>query len=246
MIVGQAESLSTARHRTSEKPHGRSFHVTPVQVVRPMEVMSNEDVPLHDLFFDEHAEVNIRTRHLPHWRQDGKIYFITWHTADGLPLAKLEELRRLKAEGPEALRASIPERRRAFFAHYQAKVETWLDNGYGSLPLNGPGPCSIVRDALHHFNGQRYALGSFAIAGNHVHVLVAPVKGIDPSQITHSWKSFTAKTINAFLGRSGTFWQAESYDRLVRDPLALERIAAYIHAHADKGAYVERHFPWSV
>ena len=42
------------------------------------------------------------------------------------------------------------------------------------------------------------------------------------------------------LGRTGTLWQDESYDHLVRSEEALYRIEAYIHAHKDQGAYVER------
>ena len=88
--------------------------------------------------------------------------------------------------------------------------------------------------------GQRYTLGSFAIAGNHVHVLVAPLQGIDLSEVMHSWKSYTAKAINKALGRSGTLWKEESYDHLVRNEASLRRIERYIHAHVSQGAYVEQ------
>ena len=79
---------------------------------------------------------------------------------------------------------------------------------------------------------------SFAIAGNHV--LVVPVAGIDLSEILHSWKSFTANAINRALGRKGVLWQDESHDHLVRSEASLARITAYIHAHEDQGAYVEK------
>ena len=84
----------------------------------------------------------------------------------------------------------------------------------------------------------RYELGSFAIAGNHV--LVVPVAGIDLSEILHSWKSFTANAINRAQGRKGVLWQDESHDHLVRSEASLARITAYIHAHEDQGAYVEK------
>src|ERR1043165_9368570 len=35
---------------------------------------------------------------LPHWRQDGATYFVTFRLADSLPHEKLEELRTFKAE----------------------------------------------------------------------------------------------------------------------------------------------------
>ena len=37
-------------------------------------------------------------RHLPHWRQDGATYFVTFRLADSLPQSKLDELKALKAE----------------------------------------------------------------------------------------------------------------------------------------------------
>jgi len=37
-------------------------------------------------------------RHLPHWRQDGATYFVTFRLNDSLPQAKLRELESLKRE----------------------------------------------------------------------------------------------------------------------------------------------------
>jgi putative transposase len=36
------------------------------------------------------------TRHLPHWRQAGATYFVTFRLADALPEAKLTELNNLR------------------------------------------------------------------------------------------------------------------------------------------------------
>src|SRR5437868_13312707 len=48
------------------------------------------------------------------------------------------------------------------------------------------------------------------------------------AEIMHSLKSYTANRANEILGRSGQFWQHESYDHWVRDDEELERIVAYI------------------
>jgi hypothetical protein len=47
-------------------------------------------------FFNPEASLIIRRGKLPHWRQEGVIYFVTFHLADSLPRAKLEWLRREK------------------------------------------------------------------------------------------------------------------------------------------------------
>lgn len=202
-------------------------------------------MPDTDLLFDPFVEVNVRHRNLPHWRQEGKLYFVTWRQADSIPLEKREELQRarkafIKAYGDPATTNLSELLRQRYNKLFHERIQRWLDAGSGTCLLRLPEVQHIMRDALHHFNGTRYQLGSFAIASNHVHILVAPTPGVDLSLVLHSWKSFTANTINRRLGRKGKLWQDESHDHLVRSEASLDRIMAYIHAHEDQGAYVER------
>jgi hypothetical protein len=44
------------------------------------------------------------------------------------------------------------------------------------------------------------------------------------TEIFQSLKRHTARQSNLVLGRSGAFWQDESYDHIVRDEAELERI----------------------
>ena len=86
----------------------------------------------------------------------------------------------------------------------------------------------IVVTALNHFAGARYHLREWVVMPNHVHVIVTPIGDHELSDILHSWKSFTAKAINKLLQRTGTFWQKESFDHIVRSPESLDRIVLYI------------------
>ncbi|MFZ1692622.1 MAG: transposase [Flavobacteriales bacterium] len=196
------------------------------------------------IFFDHLEGVGRYEGRLPHWRQPGKIYFVTWRLADSLAAAQLDEIKRARAlysNAPER-KANVlmtPAEQRRHKRLFSERVQRWLDAGAGACELNDLRARSIVRDALKHFHGQRYALGSFALAGNHVHVLVIPSSGFELSSILHSWKSFTAHAINKALNRTGTLWRDEYYDHLVRDETALQAIENYILAHANKGAYVE-------
>ena len=203
-------------------------------------------VDLDDLFFDAFEEVIIRERKGPHWRQDGKLYFVTWRQGDSIPREQREEIVRERRAWEERyqhlLPSKIPRAAKLTYARlYHKRIQFYLDNGYGSCLLRQEVPRRIIVDALHHFNGTRYRLGSFAVAGNHVHALVIPARGIDLSDVLHSWKSFTSNSINRSLGRTGTLWRPESYDRLVRDAGELERIEDYILSHKQQGAYVESH-----
>lgn len=197
------------------------------------------------LLFDPFSEVEIRQRNMPHWRQDGKLYFVTWRQQDSIAKAKRDELHRareafLKAYGDPATTNLTAVQQRRYDQLFHERIQQWLDAGSGSCVLRYPDAKRIMGETLLHFNGTRYQLGSFAVAGNHVHVLVAPVVGFDLSGILHSWKSYSANAINRALGRKGTLWQDESYDHLVRSEASLAQITAYILAHEQQGALVER------
>src|SRR5207302_565996 len=121
--------------------------------------------------------------------------------------------------------------------------EEWLDQGHGGCILRHSQIAATVADSLRHFDGVRYALDSFVVMPNHVHVLVQPHEDNALSEILHSWKSFSAKAINKFRERPGIVWQDENYDRMVRDFEELERYRDYIKenpvaAKLDEGEFI--------
>ena len=63
---------------------------------------------------------------------------------------------------------------------------------------------------------------------NHVHVLAQFRSQGGLKACCTSWKHFTAVQLNRKLGRSGHFWQAESFDHLVRSPEQFEYLRDYI------------------
>jgi REP element-mobilizing transposase RayT len=69
---------------------------------------------------------------------------------------------------------------------------------------------------------------------NHVHVLFSPVSDFSLSQIVQSWKSFTAKEANRILKRTGKFWQADYFDRYVRDQKHFDAALEYIEVNPVK------------
>lgn len=46
----------------------------------------------------EDLPLQVYTRHMPHWRQAGATYFVTFRLGDSLPEARLLELERLKSD----------------------------------------------------------------------------------------------------------------------------------------------------
>ena len=185
-----------------------------------------------DPFFDPYVETRVTASNLPHWRQDRVWYFVTFRLGDSLPTEKIHSFRLEREawlrEHRQPLTAAEDEE---YWKHFGARTHQLLDAGHGSCLLVSPGIRIMVEESLHHFDGERYELGRFAVAANHVHVLVRPLTGHELSGIVQAWKSYTAKRINTALGRGGQVWQKESYDHIVRSPSALWHIERYIEAH---------------
>ncbi|MEA2238044.1 MAG: hypothetical protein QOC81_2768 [Thermoanaerobaculia bacterium] len=169
---------------------------------------------------------------LPHWHADHAIYFVTWRLFDSLPahvLAKFREERDAAREQIARMRGNVtlPEQRMLDAALTEA-CEQFLDQNVGECLLRDHRVAKIVADSLKHFDGIRYLLFAWSVMPNHVHVIFSSVEGFDTSSILHSLKGFTSREINKILGRSGTLWQAESFDRCIRDSEELERKIEYV------------------
>lgn len=147
-------------------------------------------------FFEPSGPVAITHGNLPHWRQDGATYFITFRLVDSLPAERIDHWITEREAWIEAHPEPVAEADWAeYHEKFSATLEHWLDQGSGCCLLELPECRQIVENAFRFFQGERYKLGEFVVASNHVHVLVTPLAGNDLSDILHSWKSFTAKEI---------------------------------------------------
>ena len=87
-------------------------------------------------------------------------------------------------------------------------------------------------------------LTDFVVMPNHVHLLAAfPDEGSMLNQCT-SWKRFTARPINAAIGRRGEFWQVEQFDHLVRSLQQFEHYRRYIADNPGKAGLAMGQFRW--
>ena len=197
-------------------------------------------------FFNPRDEHSIAVKSLPHWSQAGTICFITWRTADSLPTSVV---RRLAEERNPILRgiglnpetdwrgelSKLPPSDRSRIRH--ALFAAWddqLDHGVGACELSRCDLSLIVANSLLRFDGQRYELTDFVVMPNHVHLLVAFRDEDMLLDQCRSWKRFTARQINATLGRRGPFWQVEQFDHLVRSDSDFARYRRYIAENPTK------------
>jgi Rad3-related DNA helicase/REP element-mobilizing transposase RayT len=179
--------------------------------------------------FDPSSPTAKPGRNLPHWRQEGATYFVTFRLADSIPAEKLRQWESERTDWLEKHPEPISEvDMLEYHRLFPDRFEQWLDSGWGESILKQPELSRVVAEALRHFDGERYILGHYVVMPNHVHVLVRPVGEHALSDILHSWKSFTAHEINRLLGRKGRVWQDESFDHIVRKETDVERFAAYI------------------
>ncbi len=190
-----------------------------------------------------HAPAKITQRELPHWRQGGATHFVTFRLADAVPA----DLQRQWREELETWLKFHPEpwdtkTKHEYQLRFREERERWLDRGHGECLLRRTEAREIVANALRHFDGDRYTLDSWVIMPNHVHAILQPAAGHELSGILHSWKSFASKRINELLGRSGTLWQDENFDRVVRDLDELERTRTYLRSNPEKAGSSEGEF----
>ncbi len=213
--------------------------------------------------FNPHKAVVVYRRHLPHWRQEGACYFVTYRLNDSIPpqvLIQWREERRtwfgVHGMDPDVLRGeawreayeSIPagERDRFERRHYR-QFHDFLDSGHGACRLRHAANARIALDALLFFHGQRCWTGDIVVMPNHVHALILSADGVELERLLQSVKRHSSREINKRTGELGTLWQKDSYDRIVRNENELRAFRRYIGENAaaaelkvGEGAYHRR------
>jgi len=172
--------------------------------------------------------------YLPHFEGGMIPQAVTFRLGDALPARVLEAWLSELANRPDEERK----------AELLTRVNAWLDAGHGECLLRQPPIADLVQNALLHFDGSRYALHNWCIMPNHVHVLFTAKQGFAIAGIVHSWKSFTAKAINKMLGRTGSVWMADYFDRFIRDEKHWLRAMTYIDNNPVKAGLCARPEDW--
>jgi putative transposase len=197
-------------------------------------------------------------RNLPHWQPEGATLFVTARLAGSLPR---EIVIALKAERQLELQELAKsknqnEREQQSYSHESEYFDRW-DSALAcsaSSPtwLKTPEIAEIVAEALRYRDGKIYNLHAYCIMPNHLHMVMTPLQQENNTyfplhRIMQSFKRHTARRSNQILGRKGAFWQAESYDHVVRDAKELERIIEYVIQNPVKARLVNtwKDWPWT-
>ena len=190
----------------------------------------------------EDLPLTVYERHLPHWRQDGATYFVTFRLEDSLPQSKLHELELFKAEWEQSRSRRTgfsPSRadREELTREVMRRVEAWLDQGMGSCVLRSSDVAAILVKAIHRDDEVAQEVGCYVVMPNHVHAIVRPLtpSTLPLEMVLQRWKGGASVEINRHLQRSGRLWQQESFDRIIRDEEHLWRTIQYIGRNPKNG-----------
>jgi REP element-mobilizing transposase RayT len=196
-------------------------------------VITGRHVPFRG--FDPHGELAIDRRRLPHWRQIGVAYFITFRLADSVPQTLLRQWR---DERTIWLRWHPPpwraDEQREYEERFIGRMQEWLDAGMGACYMRRSDVRAQVELCLLQFDGKRYDIDAFVLMPNHVHALIKPAHGYDLSRLLQGIKGVSANRCNKLLGCKSTFWMDESYDHIVRDVKELAAFRNYIAGNPTK------------
>ena len=149
--------------------------------------------------------ITMYRRNLPHWRQAGATYFVTFRTADALPGSKLQELRLWKEQWINTNGEKGDWE--AFCKGYMALADQFLDEGCGECIFQYMAPASLLGEILLHFQGERYRVFAYVVMPNHCHVAIQPFGDWELDQLLESWKGYASRKVNQVLGRKGKLWQ---------------------------------------
>jgi len=191
-------------------------------------------------FLDCREEREICRNDLPHWHQYGRLQFITWCLGDALPA---KAMKRLKHQKEMWLmmhpKPWDPREEAEYFDRYEDRINRWLNAGRGESVFRQRSNADLLAKTLMFHEGKKTRMDAFVIMPNHVHCLVQLVGDCAVSSLMHSWRSYSAQTINRKLGRKGPLWGRDYWDRIIRSPEHYWHVRRYIQNNPAKAKLSE-------
>lgn len=166
--------------------------------------------------------------YLPHLDVEGALQHVVFRLEGSLPASLIVQLK--------SQTETADDRRLA--------LDQELDRGHGPVWLSDPVCADIVSDALQRFDGLKYDLLAWCVMPNHVHALIREKAGWPLGEVIKSLKGYTARMTNRHLGRKGSFWAADYFDRYVRDREQYEATITYIEANPVKAGLCAEAKDW--
>src|SRR4030042_1632786 len=117
--------------------------------------------------------------------------------------------------------------------------------------LLSPEERTITLDAVKYLDGRKWTVFAAVVLPDHIHCLAQtlphPAGGcFNLTELIHSIKSFTSHQVNRRCGSTGSIWQIERFDRIVRDEAEFLEKWNYIRNNPVKANLAEyrEDYPW--
>ena len=192
-------------------------------------------------------------RNMPHFQPMEALFFITMRLAGSIPMAVIMAMQeehertlmriRHEFEDVNVREQETYKQQKRYFAQFDSWLE--LNEPYW---LKDAEVANAVVEALRFRNDRDYDLIAFCIMSNHIHFVIDTRHqgNLDKPlfRILQSFKRHTARKANQLLKRSGAFWQAESYDHVIRNDEELTRIIQYVLENPVKAGLVGKWQDW--
>ena len=159
------------------------------------------------------------------------------------------------------------ERIEKFNRQWFLKFESILHQAnHGPMWMRDERIAETVAENLRRLDAKAYRLDAYSVMSNHVHTIFQPfvaetnlqeIKGKDGrsffvsdypglSKIMHSVKGRSARECNIILARSGSFWEHESFDHVIR-PGRFDSTMRYVLNNPVKAGLAKhwRDWPWN-
>jgi len=167
--------------------------------------------------------------YLPHFDLPGVVQMLNYRLEDAMPASRRHEWAALLEIDEELKR--------------RAKIEEYLDHGFGRCELRDPKAAGIVEENWFRFDDTDYRLLAWVIMPNHVHLLVE-IWQKPMAELLRRWKGYTARRINDLRGRRGKLWQDDYWDRYIRDEAHYRKVVHYIEWNPVKAGLVKTPGEW--
>lgn len=182
-------------------------------------------------------ERGTRWRNVPHFNFDGAIQFVTYGLADSDLLRRQRSGQQSAATG---LRGGAPVIR-------ARNSLTRREAAYGSCVLRHEISATVVIENFQHHEPEKYRLLAWVVMPTHVHVLLQPTPEYTVGRIVQLWKTYTGHVLSPLYPAAlvkNSFWQADYWDRYIRDEAHLATTIRYIRMNPVKAGLVRTPSEW--
>lgn len=189
-------------------------------------------------------------RNFPHYQFSNKYYFVTSRLHNSIPEHVFKPLRIKYLSAVEKLKNSDNINfeyekyilMKKFFGYY----DNYLNRSLSTVNyLSDERIAKIVAESFDYMNGIDFNMLCYCIMPNHFHFLAYVGQLMKPFYTKmQSLKRHTARQSNLILNRTGTFWEEESFDHIVRDKCELLRIIDYIMTDPVRAGLVTNCTDW--